>query len=118
METWRERQRSAKVKQFVRAVENADDDIKLIQAVKAAMGAFRGPVGFTLAWKAALDSAPPGVRGRMLSALMQLSTVADRRTYVDKSLWDEEDIDQELERLMLKLEKDKAQAGTSVDYVI
>ncbi len=114
----RERQRLQKVRGFVSAIEKADDDYQIVRAVKAAMAAFRGAVGFAVAWKAALESAPPGVRGRMLTALMQISTVADRRTYVDKSLWSDEDIDREMERLMLKIEKDKAQAWTSVDYVI
>ena len=92
----RDRQRFTTVKQFVRAVEKADDDLKLAHAARAALGAFRGPVGFAVAWKAALEVAPPGTRGRMLSAVLQLSSAADRRTYVDKSLWSDEDIDREM----------------------
>ena len=90
---WRGRQRLRTVKQVLSGIEKADDDLKLAQAAKAAMGAFRGPVGFASAWKAALEAAPPGTRGRMLNAVLQLSSSADRRTYVDKSLMSDEDLD-------------------------
>ena len=93
VEMWRDRQRLKTVNQFAHAVEKADDDLALAQAAKAAMGAFRGPVGFAVAWKAALEAAPAGTRGRMLNAVLLLSTAADRQTYVDKSLMSDEDLD-------------------------
>lgn len=98
IQMFRDRQRFTTVKQFVRAVEKADDDIKLVQAAKAAMSAFRGPEGFSKAMVATYEAALPGspTRGKLIAAIMHMMEGSDRRTYVDKSCLSDEDLDREM----------------------
>jgi hypothetical protein len=45
-------------------------------------------------YEAALPGSP--TRGKLVAAIIQMMEGSDRRTYVDKSLWSDEDLDREL----------------------
>ena len=120
VEMWRDRQRLRKVKGFAQELEKADSDLKVVRATTAAVGAFGGVLGLARAITGTYVAAPLGspTRGKLMGALMRMTEVAGPLARRDKNLMSDEDIDRELDRLHAKFERAKAQAWTSVEYII
>ena len=120
VQMWRDRQRFREVKEFAQAIDKADNDLKLVRATTAAVGAFGGVLGLARAFTGAYDAALPGspTRLKVMAALLKMIHVATPIAHPDPSLMSDEDIDREMERLHAKIEKANAQAWASVEYVI
>ncbi|MBC7853627.1 MAG: hypothetical protein IAF94_09340 [Pirellulaceae bacterium] len=120
VQMWRDRQRLRKAKGFAHEIDKAGNDLKVILATTAAVRAFGGTLGLARAFNETYFAAMPGspTRDRLMTALMRMTEVAGPLARPDKNLLSDEDIDREMERLAKKIERDKAQGWTGLEYVI